>query len=205
MGGHPGKSPKSIPRFEPAAVEIQATFEVFPEGSLGEYTTSSALPGSEVLKRISPARRRDPRAKGQVHQYDPRPVADERFRVVSAGVSKASEGEPVNDGRDAARDWRQGYLRGRLSENLRRLTPGDEKDFEGSLTRGLRIRKVAGKTVSFMPFYKGAPQGLPKLEDEFARNSRFRTVAELRCKRSAKVYLLPAPAGAQQQARQDCR
>jgi trigger factor len=68
-----------------------------------------------------------------------------------------------------------------FTENLRGLTPGDEKDFQVAYPEDYGSEKLAGKTVKFHAVLKGLRRKeLPELDDEFAQElGDYRTVDEL--------------------------
>ena len=69
-----------------------------------------------------------------------------------------------------------------FTENLRGLTPGDEKDFEVAYPADYGSEKLAGKTVQFHAVLKGLRRKeLPEVDDEFAQElGDYRTVEELK-------------------------
>src|ERR1022692_4640176 len=69
-----------------------------------------------------------------------------------------------------------------FTENLRGLTPGDEKEFEVVYPEDYGSEKLAGKTVKFHAVLKGLRRKeLPEIDDEFAQEiGDYRTVDELK-------------------------
>jgi trigger factor len=69
-----------------------------------------------------------------------------------------------------------------FTENLRGLSPGDEKDFEVAYPAEYGSARLAGRTVTFHATVKGIRRKeLPDLNDEFAQDlGDFRTVDELK-------------------------
>jgi trigger factor len=69
-----------------------------------------------------------------------------------------------------------------FTENLRGLSPGDEKDFEVSYPENYGSARLSGKTVKFHATVKGLrKKDLPELNDEFAQDlGDYRNVDELR-------------------------
>jgi trigger factor len=108
-------------------------------------------------------------------------VADGDFAVVALESLAGVEGEPVKTEEMqleiGAKDTFEAF-----TENLRGLTPGDEKDFEVTYPEDYGSEKLAGKTVKFHAVLKGLRRKeLPELDDEFAQElGDFRTVDELR-------------------------
>jgi trigger factor len=166
-----------------APLKFKATFEVFPEVALGEYTNVEVpyqdpeVPEEDIAKRVEEIREQ----KAQYINIDPRPVADGDFAVVSLESLHGVEGEPVKTEEMqleiGAKDTFEAF-----TENLRGLTPGDEKDFEVTYPEDYGSEKLAGKTVKFHAVLKGLRRKeLPELDDEFAQElGDFRTVDELR-------------------------
>jgi trigger factor len=166
-----------------APLKFKATFEVFPEIALGEYTNVEVpyqdpeIPEEDVAKRVDEIREQ----KAQYINIDPRPVADGDFAVVALESLAGVEGEPVKTEEMqleiGAKDTFEAF-----TENLRGLTPGDEKDFEVTYPEDYGSEKLAGKTVKFHAVLKGLRRKeLPELDDEFAQElGDFRTVDELR-------------------------
>ena len=165
-----------------APLKFKATFEVFPEIVLGEYTNVEVpyqdpeVSDEDIAKRIDEIREQ----KAQYINIDPRPVVDGDFAVVSLESLAGVEGEPVKTDEMVleigAKDTFEAF-----TENLRGLTPGDEKDFEVVYPEDYGSDKLAGKTVKFHALLKGLRRKeLPELDDEFAQElGDYRTVAEL--------------------------
>ena len=165
-----------------APLTFKATFEVFPEVVLGEYTNVEVpyqdpeVSDEDIAKRIDEIREQ----KAQYINIDPRPVVDGDFAVVSLESLAGVEGEPVKTDEMVleigAKDTFEAF-----TENLRGLTPGDEKDFEVVYPEDYGSDKLAGKTVKFHALLKGLRRKeLPELDDEFAQElGDYRTVAEL--------------------------
>jgi trigger factor len=166
-----------------APLKFKATFEVFPEVALGEYTNVEVpyqdpeVPEEDIAKRVDEIREQ----KAQYINIDPRPVADGDFAVVALESLAGVEGEPVKTEEMqleiGAKDTFEAF-----TENLRGLTPGEEKDFEVTYPEDYGSEKLAGKTVKFHAVLKGLRRKeLPDLDDEFAQElGDFRTVDELR-------------------------
>ena len=165
-----------------APLTFKATFEVFPEVVLGEYTNVEVpyqdpeVSDEDIAKRIDEIREQ----KAQYINIDPRPVVDGDFAVVSLESLAGVEGEPVKTDEMVleigAKDTFEAF-----TQNLRGLTPGDEKDFEVVYPEDYGSDKLAGKTVKFHALLKGLRRKeLPELDDEFAQElGDYRTVAEL--------------------------
>ena len=166
-----------------APLKFKATFEVFPEITLGEYTNvevpyqDPVVTDEDVDKRIDEIREQ----KAQYVNVDPRPVEDGDFAVVSLESLSGVDGEPVKSDEMqleiGAKDTFDAF-----TENLRGLTPGDEKDFEVTYPDDYGSEKLAGKTVKFHAVLKGLRRKeLPEIDDEFAQElGDYRTVDELK-------------------------
>ena len=166
-----------------APLTFKATFEVFPEVVLGEYTNVEVpyqdpeVSDEDIAKRIDEIREQ----KAQYINIDPRPVVDGDFAVVSLESLAGVEGEPVKTDEMVleigAKDTFEAF-----TENLRGLTPGDEKDFEVVYPEDYGSDNLAGKTVKFHALLKGLRRKeLPELDDEFAQElGDYRTVDELK-------------------------
>jgi trigger factor len=164
-------------------LRFKATFEVVPEIELGEYTNIEVpyqdpeVSDEDVAKRIDEIREQ----KAQYVNIEPRPVADGDFAVVSLESLGGVEGEPVKT------DEMQLEIGGTetfeaFNENLRGLSPGDEKDFEVAYPADYGSEKLAGRTVRFHAVLKGLrKKELPELDDDFAQElGDYRTVDELK-------------------------
>lgn len=164
-------------------LRFKAVFEVVPEIALGEYKDvevpyqEPAVTDEDVAKRVEEIREQ----KAQHINVDPRPAADGDFAVVSLESISGVEGEPVKT------DELVLELGGKetfeaFTENLRGLTPGEEKDFVVTYPADYASERLAGKTVTFHSVLKGLRRKeLPEVNDEFAQDlGDYRTVEELR-------------------------
>ena len=166
-----------------APLKFKATFEVFPEIALGEYTNIEVpyhdpeVTDEDVTRRIDEIREQ----KAQYLNIDPRPVEDGDFAVVALESLSGVDGDPVKSDEMqleiGAKDTFEAF-----TVNLRGLTPGDEKDFEVTYPEDYGSEKLAGKTVNFHATLKGIRRKeLPELDDEFAQElGDYRTVDELK-------------------------
>ncbi len=84
---------------------------------------------------------------------DPRPLVDGDFAVLAL-ESIGGTDEPVKTDEITIEIGGKDTLEG-FSENLRGMSPGEEKDFEVHLPRRIRPAKLAGKTVRFHAVVKG--------------------------------------------------
>jgi trigger factor len=164
-------------------LRFKATFEVVPEIELGEYTNIEVpyqdpeVTDEDVTKRIDEIREQ----KAQYINIDPRPVEDGDFAVVSLESIGGVEGEPVKTEEMqleiGAKETFEAF-----NENLRGLSPGDEKEFEVVYPADYGSERLAGKTVKFHAVVKGLrKKELPELDDDFAQElGDYRTVDELK-------------------------
>ena len=164
-------------------LRFKATFEVVPEIELGEYTNIEVpyqdpeVSEEDVTKRIDEIREQ----KAQYLNIDPRPLADGDFAVVSLESIGGVEGSPVKTDEMqleiGAKETFEAF-----NENLRGLSPGDEKDFEVEYPADYGSEKLAGRTVKFHAVLKGLrKKELPELDDDFAQElGDYRTVDELK-------------------------
>jgi trigger factor len=164
-------------------LRFKATFEVVPEIELGEYTNIEVpyqdpeVSDEDVTKRIDEIREQ----KAQYLNIDPRPLADGDFAVVSLESIGGVEGSPVKTDEMqleiGAKETFEAF-----NENLRGLSPGDEKDFEVEYPADYGSEKLAGRTVKFHAVLKGLrKKELPELDDDFAQElGDYRTVDELK-------------------------
>ena len=165
-----------------APLTFKATFEVFPEVVLGEYANVEVpyqdpeVTDEDIAKRIDEIREQ----KAQYINIDPRPVVDGDFAVVSLESLAGVEGDPVKTDEMVLEIGAKETFEA-FTENLRGLTPGDEKDFEVVYPGDYGSEKLAGKAVKFHAVLKGLRRKeLPELDDEFAQElGDYRTVAEL--------------------------
>jgi trigger factor len=164
-------------------LRFKATFEVFPQIELGDYKGVEVpyhdpeVTDEDIAKRLDEIREQ----KAQYVNIDPRPLADGDHAVVSLESIAGVEGEPVKTdemvleigGKDTVEAF---------TENLRGLSPGDEKDFDVAYPENYGAERLAGKTVTFHATVKGLRRKeLPELDDDFAQElGDYRTIDELK-------------------------
>jgi trigger factor len=164
-------------------LRFKATFEVVPEIELGDYKGVEVeyhdpeVTDEDVAKRIDEIRDQ----KAQYVNIDPRPVEDGDYAVVSLQSIGGVEGEPVKTDEMVLEIGGKDTLEA-FTENLRGLTPGDERDFEVTYPEDYGAERLAGKTIRFHAVLKGLrKKDLPELDDEFAQElGDYRNVEELR-------------------------
>ena len=166
-----------------APLKFKATFEVFPEIVLGEYHNVEVpyqdpeITEEDIAKRIDEIRQQ----KAQYINIDPRPVVDGDFAVVGLESLEGVAGDPVKTDEMVLEIGAKETFEA-FTENLRGLTPGDEKEFEVVYPEDYGSEKLAGKTVKFHAVLKGLRRKeLPEIDDEFAQEiGDYRTVDELK-------------------------
>jgi trigger factor len=180
MVGTPDISDVHFHRGEPLRFKVE--FEVFPDIELQDYqhleTTyqDPQITDDDVAKRIEEIRDQ----KADYSNIDPRPIEDGDHAVVSLASLSGAE-QPVKQDEMMLHVWGADTLPA-FSENLRGMSPGDEKDFNVAYPEEYGQPKLAGRTVRFHVVVKGIrKKELPEVNDEFAKDlGDFRTVDELR-------------------------
>ncbi|HJZ96312.1 MAG TPA: trigger factor [Candidatus Solibacter sp.] len=164
-------------------LRFKATFEVVPQIELGEYKGVEVpyhdpeVSDEDVNKRIDELRD----SKAQYINIDPRPAEEGDFAVVSLESIAGVEGDPVKTDEMVlelgAKDTFQEF-----TDNLRGVTPGEEREFEVTYPEDYQSQRLAGKMVKFHAVLKGLRRKeLPDLDDDFAQElGDYRTVDELR-------------------------
>lgn len=164
-------------------LKFKAEFEVVPSIELGDYKDVEVpyhdpeVSEEDVAKRIEEIREQ----KAQYINVDPRPLQDGDHAVVALQSTSGVEGDPVKQDEMVLEIGGADTFEA-FTENLRGLSPGDEKDFEVTYPEDYGAAKLAGKKVGFHATVKGVRRKeLPELNDEFAQDlGDFRTVDELR-------------------------
>jgi trigger factor len=163
-------------------LRFKAQFEVVPKIELKDYKGISVpyhdpeITDDDVAKRIEELRDQ----KADYVNVDPRPIEDGDHAVVSLESISGVE-EPVKQDElmlhIGSEDTFQAF-----SDNLRGVSPGEEKEFDVAYPEDWSQRKLAGRTVRFLARVKGIRRKeLPELNDEFAQDlGDYRTVEELR-------------------------
>ena len=163
-------------------LRFKAEFEVVPQIELQDYKDLSVpyhdpeVTDAEVDKRIEELRQQ----KAEFVNEDPRPVQDGDFAVLSL-ESLGEDGPPVKQDELSLEVGGADTLEG-FTENLRGMSPGEEKEFDVAYPEDYGQEKLAGKTVRFHALVKGIRRKeLPEVNDEFAQDlGDYRTVDELR-------------------------
>ena len=164
-------------------LKFKAEFEVVPEIELGDYKDVEVpyhdpeVSDEDVNKRIDEIREQ----KAQYINVDPRPLENGDYAVVALESISGVEGDPVRQD-EMVLEIGGGDTFEAFTENLRGLSPGDEKDFEVEYPADYGSARLAGKKVGFHATVKGVrKKELPELNDEFAQDlGDFRNMDELR-------------------------
>ena len=178
--GTPDISDVHFHRGEP--LRFKAEFEVFPEIELKDYQNLEVayqdpqVTDEDIAKRIEEIRDQ----KADYSNVDPRPIQDGDYAVVSLESLSGTE-QPVKQDEMMLHLGAEDTLPA-FTENLRGLSPGEEKDFEVTYPEDYGQPKLAGRTIRFHVVVKGIrKKELPEVNDEFAKDlGDFRTVDELR-------------------------
>ncbi|HYA17550.1 MAG TPA: trigger factor [Bryobacteraceae bacterium] len=163
-------------------LRFKATFEVYPEFSLAEYTgveveyAAPEVTDEDVTKRIEELREN----KATFVNEEPRAIQDGDYAVIAL-ESMAGAEPPIKSDEVVVQIAGAETLPG-FTENLRGASPGDEKEFDVDYPEDYSSEKLAGKTVRFSVRVKGLRRReLPEINDDFAQDlGDFRTLDELR-------------------------
>jgi trigger factor len=164
-------------------LRFKAQFEVIPEIDLQSYKDIEVpyhdpdVTDEDVEKRLAELREQ----KAQYVNIDPRPLENGDFAVVGLESLSGVEGEPVKT-EEMVLEINGADTLEAFSENLRGMSPGDEKDFEVAYPENYGSARLSGKTVLFHSTVKGLrKKDLPEVNDEFAQDlGDYRNVDELR-------------------------
>lgn len=164
-------------------LRFKAEFEVVPQIELGEYQgvevayQDPEVSEDDVNKRLNEIAD----SKSQYVNIDPRPLADGDFAVASLESTSGVGGEPVKQDEMVLEIGGADTFEA-FTENLRGLSPGDEKDFEVTYPEDYGAPRLAGKTVQFHAVVKGVRRKeLPELNDEFSQElGDYRNLDEVR-------------------------
>ena len=194
---------KDVHFHEGEPLRFIAEFDVAPDIELKDYKGIEVpyhdpeVSDEDVQKRIQEIREQ----KATYANIDPRPLADGDYAVVAMESIAGVEGEPVKQD-EMVIEIGGGDTVEAFSENLRGLSPGDEREFDVPYPADYGSPRLAGKTVRFHATLRGLrKKELPELNDEFAQDlGDYRTVDELR-EAVRKALLGQRQNEAQQQAK----
>lgn len=164
-------------------LKFTAEFEVMPKIELQEYREVEVayhdpeVTDEDIDKRLGEIREQ----KAEYVNIDPRPLADGDFAVLAIESIGGVDGPPVKQ-EEMVLELGGADTLAAFTENLRGLSPGDEKDFEVVYPEDYGSARLAGKTVQFHVVVKGVRRkDLPEVNDEFAQDvGDYRNVEELR-------------------------
>ncbi|HEY1183280.1 MAG TPA: trigger factor [Bryobacteraceae bacterium] len=164
-------------------LRFKAEFEVVPHIELGEYRGVEVayhdpdVTGEDVAKRIEELREQ----KAEYLNVDPRPLDNGDFAVVALESISGVVGEPVKQ-EEMVLEIGGADTFEAFTENLRGLSPGDEKQFEVTYPENYGAARLAGKAVKFHATVRGVrKKELPEVNDEFAQDlGDYRNLEELR-------------------------
>ncbi len=164
-------------------LRFKAEFDVVPQIELGEYTDIEVpyhdpeVTEEDIDKRLGEIRDQ----KAQFVNIDPRPLKDGDFAVLHLHSIAGIEGKPIHQDEMVLQLGGEDTLPG-FTENLRGLSPGDEKEFEVSYPEDYLSDRLAGKTIRFHARIDGLRRKeLPELNDEFAQDlGDYRDIGEVR-------------------------
>ena len=164
-------------------LRFKAEFETVPEIELQDYKDVEVpyhdpeVTEQDVDERLAALREQ----KAQYVNIDPRPLEDGDFAVLGLESLYGVEGEPIRQ-EEMVLEIGGSETVGDFSENLRGLSPGEEKEFTVTYPENHGAERLAGKTVTFHATVKGLrKKDLPELNDEFAQDlGDYRNVDELR-------------------------
>ena len=164
-------------------LRFKAEFEVVPNIDLGEYRgvevayQDPEVSDDDVAKRIEELREQ----KAEYVNVDPRPLQDGDFAVVALESISGVAGEPVKQ-EEMVLEVGGADTFEAFTENLRGLSPGDEREFEVTYPENYGATRLAGKTVKFHATVRGLrKKELPELNGEFAQDlGDYRDLEELR-------------------------
>jgi len=164
-------------------LRFRAEFEVLPTIELKEYKGLTVayqdpeVTDDDVAQRLEEIRDQ----KAEYVNVDPRPIEDGDHAVLALESLSGVSGEPVKQEEMMLHVGGPDTLPA-FTENLRGMSPGDEKEFDVTYPEDYGQAKLAGKTVRFKATVKGIrKKEPPELNDEFAQDlGDYRTVDELR-------------------------
>jgi trigger factor len=164
-------------------LRFKAEFEVVPDVELGEYRgvevpyAEPHVSEEDIDKRIEELREQ----KAQYVNVDPRPVEDGDHAVVALESLGGVDGDPVKTD-EMVLEIGGAETFPAFTENLRGVSPGEEREFDVTYPEDYGAKRLAGRTIKFHATLKGIRRKeLPDLNDEFAQDvGDYRDVGELR-------------------------
>lgn len=164
-------------------LRFKAEFEVAPTVELKEYRElpityeEKPVTDEDIAGRIDSIRNQ----KAEFVNEDPRPLADGDFAVVSLKSIAGTDGPPIENN-EMVLHLGDAETMPEFTENLRGMSPDEEKEFDVTYPQDYAQDRIAGKTVKFKVTVKAVRRKeLPELNDEFARDlGDYQNLEELR-------------------------
>jgi trigger factor len=164
-------------------LRFKAEFEVAPEFELGEYRgievpyADPEVTDEDVDRRVEEIRNR----KAEFVNEDPRPLEDGDHALIAIESVGGVDGEPVRS-ESMSLQIGDSSTMPEFTENLRGVSPGEDREFDVTYPADYGQDRLAGKTVRFRATVKNVRRReLPELNDEFARDlGDYQSLTELR-------------------------
>ena len=164
-------------------LRFKAEFEVAPTIELKEYRElpityeEKPVTDEDIAGRIDSIRNQ----KAEFVNEDPRPLADGDFAVVSLKSIAGTDGPPIENN-EMVLHLGDAETMPEFTENLRGMSPDEDKEFDVTYPQDYAQDRIAGKTVKFKVTVKAVRRKeLPELNDEFARDlGDYQNLEELR-------------------------
>ena len=164
-------------------LRFKAEFEVAPTIELKEYRDlpvsydEKPVTAEDIDGRIDSIRNQ----KAEFVNEDPRPVADGDYAVVSLKSVAGVDGAPIENN-EMVLHLGDSETMPEFTENLRGMSPEEEKEFDVTYPEDYAQDRIAGKTIRFKVTVKAVRRKeLPELNDEFARDlGDYQNLDELR-------------------------
>ena len=172
-------------------LRFKAEFEVMPEYELGEYRDlpveyeDPVVTDDDVNARLEEVRER----RAEYVNEDPRPIQDGDFALVSLESIAGVDGKPIKND-EMMLHIGDPETFAEFTENLRGVTPVEEREIDVTYPEDYGEERIAGKTVRFRVEVKGIRRKeVPELNDDFAQDvGDFQTVDELRDAIRKSIY-----------------
>ena len=164
-------------------LRFKAEFEVLPDIELKDYVdlevpySDPQVTEDDVNARLEELRKQ----KADYVNIDPRPLEEGDFAVLALESVAGVQGEPVKQ-EEMMLELGGEDTFSAFTDNLRGMSPGEEKEFDVTYPEDYGQAKLAGRTVRFRARVKGIrKRELPELNDDFAQDvGDFRNLEELR-------------------------
>ncbi len=164
-------------------LKLTVHFEVSPEFELQEYRglevayDEPVVTEEDIAKRIEGLREQ----RAEYVNIDPRPVEDGDYAVVSLKSLAGITGEPIQQDEVMLHIGAEDTVAA-FNENVRGMTPGEEKEITVTYPADYGNQRLAGKTVTFLVSLKAIRRKeLPEVNDDFAKDlGDFQDLNELR-------------------------